>query len=213
MVGRGTVDCQSPISGLECRTPNLAGRTSNPEFRMGRGSTRPNRRRWRAPCVRCLPGGLLAGGLGRIELPVQGQAVGARHIAGRDKGAPGLPGLELILNGLARNRRDADQMMASRTFDLPTRGLLVAFNVLRTMRTGEFELAHKSFTLDAAITWTTRTRCASRAASSPGAGFHLRWAARRSGSPVPETGSPWAVRQIRPSSLAPRRWLCYPTPR
>jgi hypothetical protein len=46
--------------------------------------------------------------------------------------------------------------------------------VLRTMRTGEFELAHISFSPVSVVTCTARTLCASRAVSFPSRHFAPR---------------------------------------
>jgi hypothetical protein len=70
-----------------------------------------------------------------------------RCVPGRDKGGPGLAGFGVILGGSAGNRRNADQVMAVGALDLQTRCLLVALQVLLTVRTGESELVHRFYGL------------------------------------------------------------------
>jgi hypothetical protein len=48
------------------------------------------------------------------------------------------------LGGFTGDRRDPDQMSAAGTLDLPARKLLVALQMLVTMRTRKLEFAHKT---------------------------------------------------------------------
>ena len=55
---------------------------------------------------------------------------------------PSHPGLRLILDRLASQGWNADEMIATRTLYLPTGVLLTALQVLVAVRTVEFEFAH-----------------------------------------------------------------------
>jgi hypothetical protein len=65
-------------------------------------------------------------------------------VPGREKRGPGLAGFGAILGGAAGNCRNTDQVMAVGTLNLAARCLIVALQVLLTVRTGEFELVHRS---------------------------------------------------------------------
>jgi hypothetical protein len=64
-------------------------------------------------------------------------------MAGRNKRRPGFTGLGLELDRLSRDRRDVDEMIASRALDFPARKLLITLQVLVAMGTGKLVLAHK----------------------------------------------------------------------
>jgi hypothetical protein len=100
---------------------------------------------------------------GRLGFILDGQPLWPRHIPGRHKCPPGLPGLGFVHLGSARDGRDADQMMAGGALDLPPRGGFAAFDMLLAMGTGEFELAHKPFRVDSPTRCTTGRLGASRA--------------------------------------------------
>ena len=57
-------------------------------------------------------------------------------------GRPSHAGFALILPRLARDGRNVDEMLATRTFDLATGKLLITRQVLLAVRTFEFEFAH-----------------------------------------------------------------------
>ena len=68
------------------------------------------------------------------------------HVAGRNERSPGLAGLQLILSGLPRDRRNTDEGMAGGTLNFTPGKLLVALHMLLTMRAGKLEVAHKILT-------------------------------------------------------------------
>jgi len=48
----------------------------------------------------------------------------------------------MVVGGFSRNGRNANEMIAGRTLNLPSREILVAGQMLLAMGTGEFEFAH-----------------------------------------------------------------------
>jgi hypothetical protein len=57
-------------------------------------------------------------------------------------GLPGLAGLGLELSGFARSGRNANQMIAGRTLNLPTREFVFALQMLIAVGAGKFEITH-----------------------------------------------------------------------
>src|SRR6266478_5418929 len=68
--------------------------------------------------------------LGRVFLGIYGQFFGGFRVSGRNVSRPRLSRFRLELRGLARDRRDGDEMAAARALDLSAGKLLVTLQVL-----------------------------------------------------------------------------------
>ena len=68
-----------------------------------------------------------------------------RRLRRRHERGPRFSRFRLILNSLAGNGWNPDEMITSRTLNLTTRKLGVALQMLVTLGAGEFELIHRSF--------------------------------------------------------------------
>lgn len=79
----------------------------------------------------------------RVLFRTDGQPLGRRHVAGRDKGSPGLARLRAVLGGLSRDRRNPDKDMTGWALNFSAGKLLVTLQVLLAVGTGKFKFAHK----------------------------------------------------------------------
>ena len=74
---------------------------------------------------------------------MHGQARWLRGVTGCHKCGPGFSRLRLVLRRFARGRRYVDQHFAIRALHFTAGKLFIAQEVLLTMRTRKFKLAHK----------------------------------------------------------------------
>src|SRR5262245_10153397 len=82
-----------------------------------------------------------------------------RFAAARHEGRPGLAGFRAVLGGSARNGRNANEMMATRTLNFASRELFVALQVLLAFGAGELHFVHRiALWLNASMI-QTRQRC------------------------------------------------------
>src|SRR5665213_1592073 len=82
---------------------------------------------------------------GRRRVFLDGKIFGRRHVRRRHKRCPSLSRLRFVFHRPARDRRNADEMIAAGTLNFAAGKLLVALQMLLALRAGEFEFAHASF--------------------------------------------------------------------